>query len=147
MRRTPGRTVGVALAAASLLVATACSGDEAEPEAAPTSAATSSGDQVLEDFCTAAGLVRFMETGEDLNLWAEDLGARTRPADLPADAAAGLDLLVEYAASVPADAVAEDLEQPAYTDEEVAQLQAYSAYLESCPQVTDPPTPSTTATP
>ena len=115
-------------------------GAAGEPSTAPTALDTTFGpDQVLEDFCTAAGLVAFMETGEDLRLWAQSMGEVERPADLTGDAAAGLTLLQEYAAAVPTDAVAAELEQPDYAPEQVAQLAAWSTYLEGCPQVTNPP--------
>lgn len=147
-RPRPTRVAGTAAALALALVALAgCSdgGDDA-PAAAPSESSTTPSEadaeaQVVEDFCTAAGLVAFLRSGEDLNLWARDMGSRQRPADLPADASAGLDLQVEYAAGVAPDAVAGELVQPDYTPEQVAQLEAYRTYLEGCPQVTDPPTP------
>ncbi|HEY1133796.1 MAG TPA: hypothetical protein VGE77_04410 [Nocardioides sp.] len=151
MRRTRS-SVSLVLAGL-LLVATACSdgGSEAAPEPTdtPSSVPTTLGpDQVLEDFCAAAGLVKFMATGADLRLWAQSMSDVERPTDLGGDAAAGLALLQEYAAAVPEDAVAEELEQPAYTPAEVAQLEAFSTYLEDCPQVTDPvPTVSPTGQP
>ncbi|MFW6773391.1 hypothetical protein ACOACO_03830 [Nocardioides sp. CPCC 205120] len=153
-RARPGRLLpAVALVAAVALAG--CGGeDEAEPTGGATSsaaapdagqsatdgAATPGPEQVLEEFCLAAGLVKFMESGDDLRLWARTIGERAQPEDLTGDAAAGLQLLREYAASVPPDAVAAELEQPAYSPEQVAQLEAYSTYLERCPQLTDPPT-------
>lgn len=131
-----------------LLLAAGCSdgGEDAAdessgaPSSAPTALESTLGpEQVLEDFCTAAGLVAFMETGEDLRLWAQSMSEVERPTDLPEDAAEGLALLQEYAAQVPPDAVAAELEQPDYTPEQVAQLEAWSSYLEGCPQVTNPP--------
>lgn len=151
-RRT--RSAGVVLAALALVATAGCSDGGAEEGDAPAASETASTPsaeeveaQVLEDFCTAAGLVAFLRTGEDLQLWAEDMGSRQRPADLPADAAAGLDLQVEYAAGVAPDAVASELVQPDWTPEQLAQLQAYSAYLEGCPQITDPPTEVPTSGP
>ncbi|MDR6174034.1 hypothetical protein QE364_003135 [Nocardioides zeae] len=150
VRRT--RSVLTATAAAVLLLASGCSdgggdgdsdgadGSSGSPSTAPTALETTLGpDQVLEDFCTAAGLVAFMETGEDLRLWAQSMSEVERPTDLPDDAAAGLALLQEYAAQVPTDAVAAELEQPDYPPEQIAQLEAWSRYLEGCPQVTNPP--------
>ncbi len=145
VRRT--RSVLAAVAATALLLVTGCSdggGDAAgeasgSPSAAPTTLETLGPEQVLEDFCTAAGVVKFMESGADLRLWAQSMSEVERPTDLPADAAAGLALLQEYAAAVPPDAVAAELEQPDFTPEQVAQLQAWSRYLEGCPQVTNPP--------
>ncbi|NEN80190.1 hypothetical protein [Nocardioides zeae] len=146
MRRT--RSALAATAVTVLLLVAGCSdgdGDAADessgaPSSAPTALDTTLGpDQVLEDFCTAAGLVAFMESGEDLRLWAQSMGEVERPADLPEDAAAGLALLQEYAAAVPPDAVAAELEQPDYAPEQIAQLEAWSRYLEGCPQVTNPP--------
>jgi|GEM_PF-4595778 len=101
-----------------------------------------SDEQVLEDFCTAAGLIKFMATGEDLQLWATSMTEIERPADLEGDPLAGLEIAIAYAASAPADVAAEEWPQPDLTDAEVQQLTAYSTYLEQCPQVTDPPSPT-----
>lgn len=127
-----------------MCAAAGCSSDD-EADSESTETATSQGPQgeqaqVLKDFCIAAGLVKFMSTGEDLRLWAESLGTIERPEDFGGDAEAGLEILREYAAQVPPEAVAEELVQPEYSAEQQAQLEAYSTYLESCPQVQNPPT-------
>ncbi|MDF9718025.1 hypothetical protein INN71_16720 [Nocardioides sp. ChNu-153] len=157
-RARPGRLLPVVALVAAVALAGCGGGDEADPTAGATSSVPAPGstgatdgsgstegaspgpEQVLEEFCLAAGLVKFMETGDDLRVWARTIGERPQPEDLTGDAAAGLQLLREYAASVPPDAVAAELEQPAYSAEQVAQLEAYSTYLERCPQLTDPPT-------
>lgn len=156
-RRSAAAALAAVVAAGGLL--SGCGGDDdgassdptdpsgstsAASDAAPSGDETAvlSDEQVLEDFCTAAGLIKFMATGEDLQLWATSMTDIERPADLTGDPLAGLEIAIGYAASAPADVAAEEWPQPELTPAEVQQLTAYSTYLEQCPQVTDPPTPT-----